>query len=113
MTTTEYLVALLVLGVVSVLSGVAVATLQDRWRRRRLRRRERSARPSTTANETQYSAFAEGAHPGSLDIDPLQEAEIYLAYGNKATAREVLEKAVQAMPERADIRDKLEELRAE
>jgi hypothetical protein len=43
--------------------------------------------------------------------DPIDEAEIYLAYGRKKHAIKILEKGKLAYPERTDIRIKLDELR--
>jgi Tfp pilus assembly protein FimV len=46
-----------------------------------------------------------------IDADPIDEAEVYLAYGRKKQAIEILEKAKLAYPNRTDIRTKLDELR--
>ena len=43
--------------------------------------------------------------------DPLAEAEVYLAYGRKKQALELLEKAFRENPRRNDIREKLRELK--
>lgn len=42
--------------------------------------------------------------------DPLREAEVYAAYGRTGQAIELLKRALQAHPERADIRQSLEAL---
>jgi Tfp pilus assembly protein FimV len=44
--------------------------------------------------------------------DPLAEAEVYLAYGQRAKAIDMLQKARVTHPDRADITMKLNELRA-
>jgi Tfp pilus assembly protein FimV len=44
--------------------------------------------------------------------DPLAEAEVYLAYGQRAKAIDILQKARVTHPDRADITMKLNELRA-
>lgn len=43
--------------------------------------------------------------------DPLAEAEVYLAYGRKEQALELLEKALRENPSRADIEAKLRDLK--
>jgi Tfp pilus assembly protein FimV len=48
----------------------------------------------------------------SRTADPLAEAEVYLAYGQQKKAIEVLQRARVTHPDRADIRMKLNELRA-
>jgi hypothetical protein len=45
------------------------------------------------------------------DADPLAEAEVYLAYGQRKKAIEVLQRATETHPDRADIAMKLHELR--
>lgn len=47
----------------------------------------------------------------SVVADPLAEAEVYLAYGRKNQAIEILEKALQLDPSRTDISAKLDELK--
>jgi Tfp pilus assembly protein FimV len=45
------------------------------------------------------------------EVDPLQEAEVYLAYGREKEAVEILKEAIQACPERRkEIEAKLREL---
>lgn len=43
--------------------------------------------------------------------DPLTEAEVFLAYGRKKQAIELLEKALQKHPSRADIAARLRDLK--
>jgi Tfp pilus assembly protein FimV len=45
-------------------------------------------------------------------LDPLAEAQVYVAYGRKNQAIELLEKALQQNPARADIATKLRELKS-
>jgi type IV secretory pathway TrbF-like protein len=45
--------------------------------------------------------------------DPLAEAEVYLAYGRKQQAQEVLENALQLDPSRTDIEAKLRDLKSQ
>jgi hypothetical protein len=44
-------------------------------------------------------------------VDPVAEAEVYVAYGRKDQAIQVLEKAHLANPNRIEIQKKLDELR--
>jgi Tfp pilus assembly protein FimV len=46
------------------------------------------------------------------DVNPVTEAEVYLAYGRKEQAIEILEEALRAKPAREDIRRKLQEIKA-
>jgi pilus assembly protein FimV len=46
------------------------------------------------------------------DVDPVAEAEVYLAYGRKAQAIEILEEALRAKPARENVRKKLQEIKA-
>ena len=110
MTRTIEIILLALLLLFALLAGVAVAYLQERTHRRK--RRTRKAAPPTSS-ETVYSAFDGDAIPIDSDIDPLEEAELYLAYGNKKGALDVLDKAMRSMPDRDDIRLKLETLRTE
>jgi hypothetical protein len=47
------------------------------------------------------------------DVDAMAEAEVYVAYGYKTQAIEVLQEALQSDPARADIANKLAELQAQ
>jgi hypothetical protein len=89
----------------AVVIGAGVAY----WLQRRARQRRQLP---VQDGETVYSALGHGGPADALDIDPIHEAEVYAAYGNKETALRVLMKAAAAAPEREDIRAKIEELRA-
>ena len=91
----------------AVVVGAGVAY----WLQLRALRRRRQV--PVHDGETVYSALGHGGPADSLDIDPIHEAEVYAAYGNKETALRVLMKAAAAAPEREDIRAKIEELRSE
>jgi pilus assembly protein FimV len=52
------------------------------------------------------------AAPVSEEVDPLAEAEIYLAYGRDGQAEEILREAIQANPRRYEIHVKLLEIYA-
>lgn len=51
------------------------------------------------------------SNSAASDADPIDEAEVYIAYGRKAQAIEILEKAKLDYPDRKDIGKKLEELK--
>ena len=46
------------------------------------------------------------------DVNPVTEAEVYLAYGRKEQAIEILEEGLRANPAREDVRKKLQEIKA-
>ena len=46
------------------------------------------------------------------DVNPVTEAGVYLAYGRKEQAIEILEEALRAKPAREDVRKKLQEIKA-
>jgi len=46
------------------------------------------------------------------DVNPVAEAEVYLAYGRKEQAIEILEEALRANSAREDVRNKLNEIKA-
>jgi hypothetical protein len=48
---------------------------------------------------------------GSVPVDPLAEAEVYIAYGRKQQAMQILEGALKDEPRRKDLSDKLAALR--
>jgi len=48
--------------------------------------------------------------PASEEVDPLAEAEIYLAYGRDGQAEEILKEALQAQPRRPEVHLKLLEI---
>jgi pilus assembly protein FimV len=50
--------------------------------------------------------------PASTEVDPIAEAEVYIAYGREAQAEEILKEALKRQPERQAIRAKLLEIYA-
>ncbi len=48
----------------------------------------------------------------STEVDPIAEAEVYIAYGREAQAEEILKEALERDPQRPDIATKLAELAA-
>lgn len=58
------------------------------------------------------SASSSGQTDTDTTVDPIAEAEVYLAYGRKKQAIEILEEALRAKPTQEDIRKKLNEIKA-
>lgn len=69
--------------------------------------------PAITAGDTSFlSDFSQGAAgPAHTDeVDPIAEAEVYLAYGRDETAEEILKDAVVKNPGRPELKVKLLEI---
>jgi len=69
------------------------------------------------AVDTSSSLFAtstrdSGVDVHSTEVDPIAEAEVYIAYGREAQAEEILKEALKKQPERQAIRLKLLEIHA-
>jgi pilus assembly protein FimV len=67
--------------------------------------------------DTHASLFAtsgrdSGVDVHSTEVDPIAEAEVYIAYGREAQAEEILKEALKRQPERQAIRLKLLEIHA-
>lgn len=67
--------------------------------------------------DTHSSLFAtsgrdSGVDVHSTEVDPIAEAEVYIAYGREAQAEEILKEALKRQPERQAIRLKLLEIHA-
>jgi pilus assembly protein FimV len=65
--------------------------------------------------DTSQSAFASSTTSGAVDVhstevDPIAEADVYIAYGREAQAEEILKEALKRQPERQAIRAKLLEI---
>lgn len=58
------------------------------------------------------SARDSGVDVHSTEVDPIAEAEVYIAYGREAQAEEILKEALKRQPERQAIRLKLLEIHA-
>lgn len=59
--------------------------------------------------DTSNSVFAastkdSGVDVHSTEVDPIAEAEVYIAYGREAQAEEILKEALKRQPERQAIR---------
>ena len=77
-----------------------------------LRRRRRRTSSELGGEDTfqDMSIFDNEVAATAYEMDPLAEAEVYLAYGNRQQALVLLREAAVVSPQRADIRDKLLEL---
>lgn len=112
-------------GGVLVLGGLAL------WMTRRRRSREAldimsrdaptlgsaaaAAAGVAASTDDTYSAATPGtmaAAGASDDVDPLAEAEVYIAYGRDGQAEEILKEALVRNPNRADVKMKLLEIYA-
>lgn len=64
-----------------------------------------------TSNSMFNSSFAPAAtHLDSNEVDPVAEADVYIAYGRDAQAEEILKEALRTQPERHAVRVKLLEI---
>jgi len=68
------------------------------------------AAPSESIEPAAPARPAGAPAPASEEVDPLAEAEIYLAYGRDGQAEEILKEALQAQPRRPEIHLKLLEI---
>ncbi len=66
---------------------------------------------ATPAQDTLFSTFDDRPLDAMTRLDPLAEADVYLAYGNRQQAVSVLRKAAQEHPGRTDILEKIREIR--
>jgi pilus assembly protein FimV len=69
---------------------------------------------SVSAGDTSFlSDFSQGTGAGAMhtdDVDPIAEAEVYLAYGRDETAEEILKDAIVKHPQREELKVKLLEI---
>ncbi|MBX9903755.1 MAG: hypothetical protein K2Y31_05310 [Burkholderiales bacterium] len=101
-----------------VLGGVGFAAL----RRRRARAQDddepmpvaptMGAAAGAAADMPVSDAAATAAAPTSDDVDPVAEAEVYIAYGRDGQAEEILKEAMSRDPAREDVQVKLAEVYA-
>ncbi len=73
----------------------------------------RSGEDENSSTETSFfSDLASGANavPEESEVDPLTEADVYMAYGRFQQAEELLKEAIEENPERAELHVKLQEL---
>jgi pilus assembly protein FimV len=66
----------------------------------------------TTGDTSFLSDFSQGSmgHVQTDDVDPIAEAEVYLAYGRDETAEEILKEAIVKNPNRQELKLKLLEI---
>jgi Tfp pilus assembly protein FimV len=67
--------------------------------------------PPTGQEDSLFSTFDDQASEANSHLDPIAEADVYLAYGNRQQAVSVLRKAAQENPGRDDILEKIREIR--
>jgi len=86
----------------SIISGTAVLDIST----------AESSEPSGTGSETSFlSDFVPGMGNMQADeVDPLAEAEVYMAYGRDEQAEEVLKEAAEKNPDRHELKLKLLEI---
>jgi pilus assembly protein FimV len=65
-----------------------------------------------TSNSLFTSTGRDGGDVHSTEVDPIAEAEVYIAYGRESQAEEILKEALKKQPERQAIRLKLMEIYA-
>jgi pilus assembly protein FimV len=67
---------------------------------------------TTTNNSVFATAVNSNTETASTEVDPVAEAEVYIAYGREAQAEEILREALKKQPERQSARLKLLEILA-
>ncbi len=72
----------------------------------------RDASSSTTSGNSSSMSYSLSQLDAIGDVDPVAEADVYLAYGRDLQAEEILKEAMRATPERMAIRSKLLEVYA-
>jgi pilus assembly protein FimV len=101
-----------------VLGGLGFAAM----RRRRARAQDNeeiepvmpamAAAAVTASSSDETAEAAEAAAPAADDVDPVAEAEVYIAYGRDGQAEEILKEAMSRDPSREDVQVKLAEVYA-
>lgn len=71
-----------------------------------------SASTSDTSFLTDFAQSADGSMIDTHDVDPIAEAEVYMAYGRDAQAEEILKDAISKEPKRYELHLKLLEMYA-
>lgn len=71
-----------------------------------------NASTSDTSFLTDFSQNADGSMIDTNDVDPIAEAEVYMAYGRDAQAEEILKDAILKEPKRYELHLKLLEMYA-
>lgn len=68
---------------------------------------------TTPGDDANASAVESVSPPAAAEVDPIAEADVYLAYGREQQAEEILKEALQTQPERVAIPLKLLEIYAQ
>ena len=87
----------------------------QQWQRQLQRNLDRAERKFDLMQElgTPLILVCSNVQPDAIgDVDPVAEADVYLAYGRDLQAEEILKEAMRANPERLAIRTKLLEVYA-
>jgi Tfp pilus assembly protein FimV len=63
------------------------------------------------ATDSLFSTFDDRAPEAVTQLDPIAEADVYLAYGNRQQAVSLLRQAAKENPGRTDILEKIREIR--
>jgi pilus assembly protein FimV len=73
---------------------------------------ENSGQAATTGDTSFLSDFSKSGmgHMQTDEVDPIAEAEVYLAYGRDETAEEILKEAIIKNPDRQELKQKLLEI---
>jgi pilus assembly protein FimV len=71
-----------------------------------------TASTSDTSFLTDFAQSADGSMIDTNDVDPIAEAEVYMAYGRDAQAEEILKDAISKEPKRYELHLKLLEMYA-
>lgn len=71
-----------------------------------------NASTSDTSFLTDFAQSADGSMIDTNDVDPIAEAEVYMAYGRDAQAEEILKDAISKEPKRYELHLKLLEMYA-
>ncbi|MCB1866872.1 MAG: hypothetical protein KDG50_15755 [Chromatiales bacterium] len=124
----------LVVGLVGAFILILVALLYVAWRRRQMGRSDFAVAPAAAAAAagaagrapdlgpasapSEDTSFLSDFSPSDIDaiqddtgeVDPLAEADVYLAYGRYQQAEELVSEAIEAHPQRTDLKLKLLEI---
>ena len=69
-----------------------------------------AAAGAAAMTEEAAAASQDSTEPGTDEVDPLAEAEVYIQYGRDGQAEEILKEALAASPRRGDVQLKLLEI---
>jgi Tfp pilus assembly protein FimV len=97
-------------SVVATLTAVVAIIVLRRKPKTKGHASSKAAAP--VAADSLFSTFDDRESDAITNLDPIAEADVYLAYGNRQQAVSLLRKAAQENPGRADIIDKIREIRA-